>query len=310
MKLVTLAGGVGASKFLRGLIETVPQEDITIIGNIGDDERFHGLYVSPDLDIVIYALADMTNPSTGWGLKDDTFNALSGLKRFGCETWFNLGDQDLATHIYRTQRLREGVPLHTVTAEIAAAFGLHVKIIPVSNTPVPTIIHTPEGELRFEEYFVKHRFEPVPIAIEYRGVANVDPAPGVLAAIHEADAIIIAPSNPIVSINPILSVPGVRDAIIEAGAPKIAISPIVGGRPLKGPADRLLDCQGYAVTVGGIAQYYKGLITHLIIDNIDASLRDEVSSGGVSVRTTNTIMETLDDKVALARTTLAAIGLA
>ncbi|MHA1713088.1 MAG: 2-phospho-L-lactate transferase [Candidatus Ranarchaeia archaeon] len=308
MSVVVLAGGVGAAKFLRGLIEVLPQEEITIIGNTGDDDWFHGLYVAPDLDIVTYTLAGIVNEAMGWGIQGDTFNTLNSLKRFGVDTWFNLGDQDLATHIYRTMRLHEGAQLDQVTKEITRAFGLGVTLIPMSNQKVTTMINTNQGVLRFEEYFVKHRFKPTPLDIFYDGIDKSKPAPGIIERIDDAEAIIFAPSNPVVSINTILSVPKIKQAIQRSSAVKIAISPIVAGKALKGPADRLLTFSGYDASAMGIANFYKGLIDHLIIDNLDAALAKDICSHNINVYVTNTIMNTLENKIAVARATLKQAG--
>ncbi len=245
------AGGVGASRFLQGLAAVVPEIDITVISNTGDDVEMFGLHVSPDTDIVIYALAGAVNQETGWGLQGDTFAVVDALQRFGYERWFNLGDRDLATAIHRTRLLREGRPMHEVVAELARAWGLGVTILPMSNDPIETRITGPDGELPFQEYMVRLRTEVDVHSVTFAGADSAAPAPGVLDAISEARAVILAPSNPFVSIGPILAVPGVRSALEATRATRVAISPIIAGQVVKGPAAKMLQTRVWSILAAG-----------------------------------------------------------
>jgi len=300
-KYVVLCGGVGAARFLEGLVNVVDPESVTAIVNTGDDDEFYGLYVSPDVDIVIYTLAGVVNKKQGWGFEDETFNCQSILAKYGHETWFKLGDKDLATHIHRTYLLKNGYTLAEITDNIRKAWGVKTKIIPMTNAFVRTKLITEMGELAFEEYFVKHKYQVEVYEVKFEGIENAKPAPGVIEAIEEADGIIIAPSNPIVSIAPILSVKGIREAIISSKAKKVAISPIIGGKTIKGPADRLLKSLGHEVSAKGVARLYSDFLDVFVIDNIDAHLKEEIESElGIEVVVTNTIMKTLEDKKRLA----------
>ncbi|MCD6485382.1 MAG: 2-phospho-L-lactate transferase, partial [Candidatus Odinarchaeota archaeon] len=272
-KLVVLCGGVGAAKFMEGLVNVVPSENITAIVNTGDDDEFYDLYVSPDMDILIYTLAGVVNKKWGWGFENETFNCLSVLAKYGHETWFKLGDKDLATHIHRTYLLHRGHTLSEITDNIRKAWGVKVRIIPMTNSVVRTRLKTNIGELVFEEYFVKNRFQPEVKEVIFEGIEDAEPAPGVIESIENADGIIIAPSNPFVSINPILSVRGIKDAIKRVKAKKIAISPIVGGKAIKGPAALLLKSLGYEVSAKGVAKIYSDFLDIFIIDSIDENLK-------------------------------------
>lgn len=302
--IVALAGGVGAAKFLRGLVEVMPPEELTIISNTGDDLELFGLHISPDIDIVAYTLSGLVDEERGWGIRDDTFTSLAMLRRYGEATWFNLGDQDLATHILRTQRLRTGASLTEATAALGQALGLRVRMLPMCDQPVPSMVRTPAGLFHFQEYLVQRGGQEDVLEVIYQDIAQARPAPGVLEAIAQAEAILICPSNPIISIGPILAVPGMHQAIQESAAPVVAISPIIQGATLKGPADKMLRGLGWEVSAYGVAQYYGQLLSALVIDTLDAVLQPRLSSLGWRVEVTNTIMRTLADKQALARTTL------
>lgn len=302
-----LAGGVGASRFLQGLAAVVPQREITVISNTGDDLEFAGLHVSPDTDIVIYALAGAVNPATGWGLAGDTFAVVEALERFGYPRWFNLGDRDLATALHRTRLLREGWPMHRIVAELARAWGLEVRILPMSDAPVRTVIQGPEGELPFQEYMVRLRTEVEVRGIRFAGAERAQPAPGVLDAITGARAVILAPSNPFVSIGPILAVPGIREALATTRAARVAISPIIAGQVVKGPAAAMLASLGHEVSAVGVAALYRGLVDLFVLDTADAALAPRVEALGMRTLVTETLMTDQPRKEALAAAILAAL---
>ena len=304
MNLTVLAGGVGAARFLEGVVQVVPQRDVTVISNIGDDDEFFGLHVSPDIDIVIYTLAGAVDAAKGWGLEGETFHALEALRRFGYETWFNLGDQDMATCAHRTRLLREGRTLSEATASVAAAFGLDLRILPVSDDPVRTRVETDAGTLAFQEYFVKRRTEIDVRAVRFDGADTAAPAPGVLDAILNADVIAIAPSNPVVSIGPPLAVPGVRDALRQTSAKVVAVSPIIGGKTVKGPADRMMASLGMTPTAAGVAEAYADFLDVLVIDDEDRTLAAAVEATGVRCVVAQTIMRGPEEKRALAEIAL------
>lgn len=306
MRVTVLAGGVGAARFLGGVVQVVPQRDVTVISNVGDDEDFFGLRVCPDIDIVIYTLADAVDTEKGWGLRGETFAALEALKRFGYETWFNLGDGDLATHVHRTAMLREGATLSDATASIARAYGLELRLLPVSDDRIRTLVETDAGTLAFQEYFVKRRTEDVVRSVRFEGAAEAAPAPGVIDAIREADVIAIAPSNPIVSIGPLLAVSGVRDALVETRGRVVAVSPIIGGKTIKGPADRMMASLGMTPTATGVAEAYRDFLDVLVIDEQDADLAGAVAATGVRPIVAQTIMHGPAEKRALADAVLAA----
>jgi len=307
--IVVLAGGVGAARFLQGLVQVVPQDQITVIGNTGDDREFYGLHVSPDLDIVTYTLAGEVDETQGWGLRNDTYNVMPQLTRYGNEDWFMLGDRDLATHIHRTNLLRQGKTLSEVTDDIRRHFNLEIQLLPMSNAPVATHILTPAGLLHFEEYMVKRRCADEVLDVVFVGANKALPAPGVLNALKTADAILLAPSNPIVSIGSILAVPGIHDVLHETSGMIVAVSPIVGGAPIKGPADKLMRGMGIDVSAVGVARYYRDFLDVLVIDEQDAHLASNIEDLGIPIVTTNTIMKDTASKVALARTVLTAAGL-
>lgn len=288
---VVLAGGVGAARFLLGLTDVVNPSQVTVIANTGDDKEFFGLHVSPDIDINIYTLAGVVNPDTGWGIAGDTFTVLETLKRYGNDTWFALGDQDLATHIHRSWKLKQGYSLSQVTAELADCFGIKLKLLPMSDDPIATFIHTPAGEMHFQDYLVKRQARDPVLGVVYKGIHKARPAPGVVEAIERAEAIIIPPSNPIVSVGTILAVPGIREAIQRSQAPVVGVSPIIAGKTVKGPADRLMSGLGYEVSAYGVARYYRGLLNGYVIDHQDRHLVEAIRSLNISVEVADTMMD-------------------
>jgi LPPG:FO 2-phospho-L-lactate transferase len=306
--ITVLAGGVGAARFLQGLLAVHRPSDITIVSNVGDDAEFFGLHVSPDIDIVLYHLAGLSDEERGFGIKDDTFNVIDAIARYGYDTWFRLGDRDLATCITRTDLLRRGRTLSEATAEIASALLVPARIIPVTDDRLHTKIRTDEGLLDFQDYFVHRRTEGHLREVVFEGVGGARPAPGVIEAIMEATTIIITPSNPVVSVAPILSVPGVRDALKSTEARVVAVSPLVGGKALKGPADRMLRDQGMEPNTVSVARLYEDFLDVLVIDNVDAELKPQIEGLGVEVAVTDTIMASMEKKSALARTVLEAAG--
>lgn len=304
--IVVLAGGVGAARFLDGLVRVVEPGRITVIGNTGDDLELHGLSISPDLDTVCYTLAGVNDPDRGWGLAGETFHALESLGRFTDNTWFQLGDRDLATHIYRTQLIREGVSLSGATARIAAALGVGPRILPMTNEPVRTYLETSAGRLDFQTYFVKRRAADEVRAVEFVGADQARPAPEVLEAIAEAGAIIVAPSNPIISIGPILAVPGIRPALRAAQAPVVAVSPIVAGQALKGPTGRMMRGLGMEVSARRVAELYKDFLRAFVLDDLDRGLADAIGRMGIRVTIAQTVMRDTASKCELARAALEA----
>jgi len=312
--ITVLAGGVGAARFLVGLTAVVDPAEVTAIVNTGDDVELHGLWVSPDLDTVTYTLAGAINPETGWGLTGETWNALGALARYeqarpegsrAGATWFGLGDRDLATHLYRTARRREGAGLSTIVAEIAAAWGVSVRLLPMSDDAVPTIVTVDEGEIGFQDYFVgRHHSVPVR-AVRFAGAEHARPAPGVLDAIANADVVVIAPSNPLVSIGPIRAVPGVDAALRARRDHVVAVSPIVACAALKGPADRMLTELGHEASVVGVARIYAPVAATLVVDDADADLAAAVEAEGVRCVVAPTIMSGRAEAAALAGRVLA-----
>jgi LPPG:FO 2-phospho-L-lactate transferase len=305
--IVTLAGGVGAARFLEGLARVMPPSAITVIVNTGDDIDLYGLRISPDLDIVMYTLAGLVDARQGWGIQNDTYHTLDMLKRYGHDAWFQLGDRDLATHIHRTLLLQQGQTLAEISDQIRRSLGLETRFLPMSNERVTTRIKTADGWLHFQEYLVQRRASDPVEGVRFDGIEAARPAPGVLEAIAEAEAIILAPSNPIVSIGSILAVPGVREALRATAAPIVAISPIVGGAPIKGPADKLMGGLNLEVSARGVAECYRDFLDVLIIDQVDAALAPEIEAGGLRVIVMDTIMRGLPEKEALARAALAAV---
>ncbi len=309
-RICALAGGVGAAKLLRGLVRVVDPADVTAIVNTGDDIVLHGLHISPDLDTITYTLAEAVNPATGWGLVGETWQAMTSLDRYGGLTWFRLGDQDLATHLFRTQRLRDGAGLAVVTAEITAAWGLRLRLLPVTEDRLETRVTVEgEGEIGFQEYFVGRQHNVTVTDVRFAGAEASRPGPGVLDAIGSADALIICPSNPIVSIGPPLAVPGVREAFAARRDVSVAVSPIVAGAALKGPADRMMRELGHDASVVGVARLYRDVAATLVIDEADAGLAGEVEAAGMRCVVAPTIMRDADAAAALARVALRAAGL-
>lgn len=304
MKITALAGGVGASKFLLGLARVMPPEDITIIANTGDDIELFGLRICPDIDTITYTLAGEINEDNGWGLKGDTFECLRWLARYGEAAWFNVGDRDLATDIFRTNGLRSGRSLSEVTDFIRRSLGVRSTILPMTDAYTPTRVVTDEGEMHFQEYFVRRRCEPRVRAIQFDNIDSSEPAPGVLNSILESDAVIICPSNPFISIGPILAVPGVRESLRETRATVVAITPIVGGRALKGPAADMLSDLGHEVSASAVAEIYDDVLDVFILDETDYEQAADIQSLGMRVFSTDTVMKTLDDKQHLARLVL------
>ena len=301
MKIAALAGGVGASKLLLGLARTMDARDLTIIVNTGDDIVLHGLYICPDLDIVTYTLAGSVNPQTGWGLSGDTFHTLKALARYGRDQWFNLGDRDLATHVHRTALLAGGQTLAQVADSIRRDWGVASAILPMTDHPVPTTIVTDLGEMHFQEYLVKHRAEPSILDIRFEGIESARPAPGVLEALTEADGILICPSNPLISIGPILAVPGMRETLWRRRERTLAVSPLVGGKSLKGPSDKMLAECLIDPTCCGVAQLYEDVALVMVIDPADSGLCPDIVAQGMRPVMVPSVMRTDADKERLAR---------
>src|ERR1700733_8645248 len=304
MRLTALAGGVGASKLLLGLYDVMHASDLTAIVNTGDDITMHGLKISPDLDIVTYTLANLIDPKKGWGFRGETFHLLKRLAIFGRINWFNLGDRDLATHIHRTAMLADGKTLTDAAESIRTALGVKARILPMCNEPVPTIIESNEGALHFQEYLVKRRAEPIVKGIRFDGVERAKPAPGVLEAIRDADRIVICPSNPLISIGPILAVAGIRDALRARRERVVAVCPIVGGKSLKGPSEKMLAELGHESSAKGVAKLYADFTGTFVIDPADELQRAAIESLGMKVAVIPTVMTTRADKRELARSIL------
>jgi len=299
--IVSLAGGVGAARFLEGLIRIMPQNRVTIIGNVGDDTTFYGLHISPDLDIVAYTMAGLVDPLKGWGFKNDTFHCQKMLQRYGCKTWFNLGDRDLATHLYRTEQLGRGKKLSDVTSDIVSSLGLGVTLLPSSDDTLQTYVYSGRRRMHFQEYMVRFQTTPRVSRVFFKGAGSAKPAPRVLQSITEAEGIIISPSNPIVSIGAILAVKGIRSALRRTEARVIGISPIVGGKTVKGPADKLMKALGIECSAVGVAAAYRDFLDTLIIDEVDRKLAPRIRSLGIKPVVAQTLMKTMSDKVRLAR---------
>ncbi|HEU5149667.1 MAG TPA: 2-phospho-L-lactate transferase [Iamia sp.] len=309
--ICVLAGGVGAARLLAGLVRVVPAEEITVIGNVGDDLVLHGLHISPDLDTITYTLADQVDPDRGWGLRDETWQAMAMVGRYGGVDWFNLGDRDLGTHLYRTHRLSEGATLGEVTAEITSSWELGFRLLPVTDDPLRTrvTVTTADGEreISFQEWFVQLRHDVPVHGVRFVGADEAAPAPGVLEAILEAEAVVVAPSNPLVSIAPLLEVPGVADAVRARRDQVVAVSPIVAGAALKGPADRLMADLGHEASVVGVARLYADVAATLVIDDADTALAPRVEAEGLRAVTTATVMATPDIAADLGRVVLGAV---
>jgi LPPG:FO 2-phospho-L-lactate transferase len=304
MKVVALAGGVGGAKLAAGLQSVLPAGDLSVVVNTADDFDLWGLHICPDLDTVMYTLAGIANPETGWGIANESFESLNMLDRYGEDTWFKLGDRDLATHVLRTSRLRSGETLTEVTAAFCGALGIESIVLPMSDDPVATLLDTPTGRLEFQEYFVRRRQKDEVLGVEFRGIDDAGPTDEVFEAISGADAIIFCPSNPVVSVGPILAVPGMSEALASSQAPKVAVSPIVGGRALKGPADRMLLSLGHEVSATGVAAMYSGLVDGMVVDLVDWEERGGIEESGVRVLVTDAVMRDDLDRARLAGETL------
>ncbi len=305
--ITVLAGGVGAARLLAGLVQVVPPSEVTAVVNTGDDVVMHGLHISPDLDTVTYTLAGADNPETGWGLAGETWQAMGSLGRYGGDTWFNLGDLDLGTHLYRTGNLASGVGLAEITAAITAGWGLEPMLLPMTEDRVATMVTLAGGdEVGFQEYFVRLRHDVPVSSVRFDGAEASSPGPGVLEAITGADVVVVAPSNPIVSIGPLLAVPGIADAVRARRDHTVAVSPIIAGAALKGPADRLMRELGHEASVVGVARIYHDIASCLIIDSADADLAGAVEAEGMVCVVTDTIMSSPDVTADLAKVVLGA----
>ena len=309
--LVALAGGVGAARFLRGLIQVHPPADLLVIGNTGDDLRLHGLAISPDLDSVAYTLAGLSDEERGWGLAGETWNVLGALDRLGEPTWFSLGDRDIATHLLRTRLLAEGATLSQATAEVCRRLGVPVRLVPMSDQQVETRVEVdgPDGpqDIGFQEYWVARQARDPVRRITFAGIERARPVPGVLEAIQRADGIVLCPSNPVVSVAPILAVPGIRSAIHNAACRTVAITPIIGGAPVRGMADKLLPAWGIEVSARGVASLYSGLADVFVLDQVDAAQAADVAALGLEAIVAPTLMRTVEDAAALAKVALDAL---
>lgn len=304
-KVLAFAGGVGGAKLAVGLSRCLPPERLVICVNTGDDECFHGLHVSPDLDTMMYTLAGLSDPQFGWGLQGDTFSALSMLKQYGAETWFNLGDRDFGTHIRRTQLLGQGETLSQVTLELCKNLGVAHTVIPMSDDPVRTILGTPGGDLSMQEYFVRRRAEPVVQSVRYDGAQAARPSRGLDSALNDAELIVFCPSNPFLSLGPILALPGVLEGLKKTSAQRIAVSPIVGGEAVKGPAGKIMAELGQEVSCVGVAKQYRDFCDFFVIDEQDSHLSPQIEALGVKPRVESIIMQTESDKDALAQAVIA-----
>ncbi|RJP53826.1 MAG: 2-phospho-L-lactate transferase [Anaerolineaceae bacterium] len=302
MKIVALAGGVGGAKLAHGLAQILPPEDLTIIVNTGDDFEHLGLYISPDLDTVCYTLAGLANPDTGWGRVNETWNAIANIEKLGGPNWFRLGDQDIATHIERTRRLKEGQSLSQITRDFCKAWGVRHTVLPMSDQPVRTIVETDEGDLPFQEYFVHRRCQPRVKGFRFDGVDSAEPTAGAREAIQSADAIIICPSNPWVSIDPILRVLFPNSYPLT---PIIAISPIIGGQTVKGPAAKMFAELGINPSALAVAEHYENFLTGIVVDSVDSELAKQIR---IPTLVTDTLMKSNADRARLAQETLHFIG--
>jgi LPPG:FO 2-phospho-L-lactate transferase len=302
--ICVLSGGTGGAKFVDGLRQVVPAEEITVVVNTGDDLLWWGLYVSPDIDSITYILSGMLSRERGWGVKGDTFLCLQAMGQLGEPTWFHTGDRDLAVHLLRSRLLAEGKTLSQATTTICDKLGVKARILPMSDSRVETRVDTPSGELSFEEYFVQRWYQDPVNSVRFAGASDAEPAPGVIDAILSADAVIIAPSNPITSIGPILSVPGIREALRSARGKVAAVSPIIGNAPVAGPAGILMTAQGLPCSIAGVAKAYEDFLDLLVCDTRDARAAEALRKGGLQVQCAQTIMRSVEDRAALARTIL------
>ena len=305
LNVVALAGGVGGAKLAWGLAQTLPPERLTLIVNTADDFEHLGLHISPDLDTVLYTLAGLADPERGWGVRDETWSMLEMMARYGGPTWFRLGDRDLATHLLRSLWLREGFPLTWVTRELCKLLGVRHTLLPMTDAPVRTVVHTDRGPLPFQEYFVRLRWEPAVVSIHFEGIEAAQPTPDVVQSLREGDLIILCPSNPFVSLDPILALPALRRIIAASRAPKVAVTPIVGGRALRGPAAKMMRELGLEASPVGVARHYQDLLTGFVLDQQDEHLKMAVAFElGVRTLVTDTVMNTNEDRTRLAREVL------
>lgn len=307
--VVALAGGIGAARFLEGLARTLSPGRIFIIGNTGDDTEMHGLHISPDLDTVTYTLAGLSDPQRGWGIHGDTFRCLESLGNLGADTWFQLGDRDLATHLYRTERLRQGASLTGVTREITAALNVRSTIVPMTDDRVRTRVRTPSGEIDFQTYFVKRRARDTVVSLRFEGASQATPAPGMIRAIAGAETVILCPSNPFISIGPILAIPGTREALRRRRDHVIAISPIIGGRAVKGPAARMMKSMGLKPSAIEVAKLYRDFMGVFVLDEVDRTSAAAVESLGVRAVVTNTLMKGPREKKRVAQVVAREMGI-
>jgi LPPG:FO 2-phospho-L-lactate transferase len=302
--ICVLTGGTGGAKFVDGLRQVIPPEEITLIVNTGDDLLWWGLYVSPDIDSITYVLSGLLSRERGWGVKGDTFLCLQAMGQLGEPTWFHTGDRDLAVHLLRSRLLAEGKTLSEATTAICDKLGVKARILPMSDSRVETRVDTPSGELSFEEYFVQRWYQDPVNSVRFAGATDAEPAPGVIEAIRSAEAVLIAPSNPITSIGPILSVPGIREALRSARGKVAAVSPIIGSAPVAGPAGILMTAQGLPCSIAGVAKAYEDFLDLLVCDTLDVRPAEALRKRGLRVQCTQTVMRTADDRAALARTVL------
>jgi LPPG:FO 2-phospho-L-lactate transferase len=307
--IVVLAGGVGAARFLQGVTAAMTLRDLTIVGNVGDDTEVAGLHVSPDLDTVLYTLTGEIDEERGWGVRGDSARALERARSLGHDAWFWLGDLDIGLHLARTEWLRSGLRLSAVTERLGRALGLVDRLLPVTDERLRTIIETPDGDLDFQTYYVRHGHRDDVVGLRFHGADLAVPAPGVVDALSQAAAIIIAPSNPLISIGPILAVPGIRDALSARRVPCVAVSPIVGGQALRGPAAHMMRTLGHDPSPVGVADIYAGLIDAMVIDDVDAASAAELDRRGISVRPTDTIMRDARARQHLATVALEVAGI-
>jgi LPPG:FO 2-phospho-L-lactate transferase len=299
-RVTVLSGGIGGVKLVEGLQELLSPETFSVVCNTGDDQEFWGMHVSPDVDTVLYTLAGLINREQGWGLDSESFQALELLQRYGEPTWFKLGDRDLATHVLRTDLLRQGHTLTEITADLARRLGIGCTVVPMSDDRVRTTVVTPDGELDFQDYFVRRRFEPPVDEVRYEGATDARPSPQAVAAILSAATIILAPSNPIASIGPMLAIAGLRQALAQAEAMKIAVSPLIGGEAVKGPTVPMMQAAGLAISPMGVAQAYEGLIDAIVIDRQDVAYKPTLEEHGLKVLVTDTLMEGFEGRLRLA----------
>jgi LPPG:FO 2-phospho-L-lactate transferase len=306
--VTVLAGGVGGARFLQGVIDVIPPDRVVVVGNVGDDVEPHGLHVSPDLDTVLYTLTGWIDEDKGWGVRGDSDRALEQARELGADAWFWLGDLDIGLHLARTEALRRGEPLSAVTARIAERMGLPLRLIPATDDRLRTMIDTPDGEIDFQTYYVRHQHADRVTGIRFDGAELARPAPGVVEAIRDAAAIVIAPSNPLISIGPILAVTEIRSLLAARSAPSVAVSPIIRGRALRGPAAAMLESLGHEASAAGVAAIYAGLVDALVIDEQDAELAEAVERHGMRAVVADTIMRDAAARERLARTALDAAG--